>query len=91
MQETIEFLELQKSLNNLKQLTEKIDHNLNNVNSLVKDTINSGIGVWDSELAGQYRARWETLMEEFPDIISTFQQQALNLEMFVNNMKKVEE
>ena len=88
MQENIEFVELQKSLVNLKQLTEKMTNNLNNVNTLIRDNINSGVGVWDSDLASSYRVRWESLMEEFPNVISTFHQQAQNLESFINNMKK---
>ncbi|MBR3210500.1 MAG: hypothetical protein IKF71_00995 [Bacilli bacterium] len=91
MQENVELVELEKSLTKLKQLTDGIDHNLNHVNALIKDNINSGMGIWDSELAGMYRIRWESLMEEFPTVVNTFRQQATNLEIFIDNMKKVEE
>ena len=91
MQENVELVELEKSLTKLKQLTDGIDHNLNHVNALIKDNINSGMGIWDSELAGMYRTRWESLMEEFPTVVNTFRQQATNLEIFIDNMKKVEE
>ena len=91
MEEKVEFTELEKSLVTLKQLTEKVDKNLSNVNNLLKENINTGAGVWDSEEAAQYRERWETFMEEFPDIIKTFQQQETNLEQFISNMKKTEE
>ena len=61
------------------------------MNTLIKENINSGMGIWDSNLASFYRKRWEVLSEEFPTIIYTFNQQATNLENFINNMKKVEE
>jgi len=91
MEEKVEFTELEKSLVTLKQLTEKVDKNLSNVNNLLKENINTGAGVWDSGDAAQYRARWEAFMEEFPDILKTFQQQETNLEQFIGNMKKTEE
>lgn len=91
MEENIDFVELQKSLSKFKELTEKMSHNLASINNLIKENINSGAGVWDSELAASYRMRWEALMEEFPTILYTFNQQASNLEIFINNMKKVEE
>ncbi len=91
MEENIAFTELDKSLLNLKELTAKISKNLNNVNVLVRDNINTGAGVWDSEMASLYRERWEALMEEFPEIIKTFEQQETNLAQFMSNMKKTEE
>ncbi len=90
MQENINFEELDKSLQNLKDLTEKMSKNLVNVNNIIKDTMNSGAGVWDSRTAELYRIRWEALMEEFPEIIQVFNKQSLNLEQFINNMKKVD-
>ena len=91
MQENVDITELEKSLISLKQLTEKMDRNLKNVDALIKDNINSGAGIWDSDVAALYRTRWEALIEDFPTIIYTFNQQATNLENFINNMKKVEE
>ena len=91
MQENIELQELEKSLINLKTLTEKMSRNLENVNREIRENINSGVGVWDSATAELYRGRWESLMEEFPSIIETFSHQETNLEQFIENMKKVEE
>ena len=90
MQENIELAELEKSLINLKTLTEKMGRNLDRVNMLIRDNINSGAGVWDSEAASLYRQRWESLMEDFPKVVETFRQQETNLEQFLLNMKKVE-
>ena len=91
MEEKVAFTELDKSLLNLKELTVKINKNLNDVNILVKDNINTGSGVWDSDMAKLYRERWDALMEDVPDIIKTFQQQSTNLSNFIENMKKTEE
>ncbi len=91
MQEKLEMIELEKSLVNLKQLSEKMNHTLTSINTIVKDNINTGTGIWDSDLAADYRARWDTLMDEFPTVLYTFKQQEANLEIFINNMKKVEE
>ena len=91
MEENVVFNELDKSLLNLKELTEKVNKNLTNVNALIKDNINTGSGIWDSEQAKLYRERWDVLMEEIPDIIKTFSQQETNLSQFMSNMKKTEE
>ena len=85
MQENINIEELEKSLINIKNLTEKMNQNLLNTNTLINDNINNGSGVWDSSSAELYKSRWQTLMEEFPDIIKTFQQQETNLETFMIN------
>ena len=91
MEEKVAFTELDKSLLNLKELTDKINKNLNDVNNLIKEHINTGSGIWDSEMAKLYRERWDALMENMPDIIKTFQQQETNLSTFIENMKKTEE
>ena len=91
VEENIELSELEKSLLNIKQLTDKMSHILDNVNSLIKDNINTGAGVWDSKTAELYRARWDNLSSDFPTIIQTFTQQEENLNQFITNMKKTEE
>ncbi|MBR6136563.1 MAG: hypothetical protein IKQ06_00215 [Bacilli bacterium] len=91
MQENINIEELEKSLLNIKNLTERMSKNLLNTNQLIRDSINNGSGVWDGEAAGLYRSRWESIMSDFPDVIQTFQKQEANLETFIENMKKVEE
>ena len=91
MQENFEFTELEKSLSRLKQLTEKMTTTLENANHMITENINTGVGIWDSEMAGLYRSKWDVLLNEVPDILKTFQQQETNLEHFIENMKKVEE
>ena len=91
MQENIEIDQLTKSLIQMKQLTERMARNLEKVNQVIEENINTGSGVWDSEQAALYKGRWETVMKEFPMIIKTFQQQEADLEKFLENMKKVEE
>ena len=91
MQENVELNELETSLITLKTLTEKMTKNLNNMNILIRENINSGVGVWDSNMAEMYRTKWENLAQNFPDVVNTLQKQEANLEEFINNMKKVEE
>ena len=88
MQENINFIELEKSLNRLKNLTESVSRNLTEVNSIVNENVNSGVGVWDSTQAALYKERWNQLSEEFPEIINVFQKQEANLLSFITNMKQ---
>ena len=91
MEENLQMVELEKSLIHLKQIREKMTKTLESFNGIVRDNINSGIGVWDSEMARLYRERWEQLMETFPEILKIFATQETNLEQYLQNMKKVEE
>ena len=91
MQESINFKELELSLNKLKELTDNVSNTLNTVNIIVNDSVNSGIGIWDSTQASIYKEKWNQLSEEFPEIINTFQKQELNLLSFINNMKNENE
>jgi len=91
MEEKIEFVELEKSLLRLRQLTEKMNHALTSMDILIKDNINTGVGIWDSEQAALFREKWELLSQDFPDIMNTFQHQQSNLDLFITNMKKTEE
>ena len=91
MQENIEFNELETTLTNIRILTEKLTRSVNNVNILIQENVNSGIGVWDAESAAGFRKRWDTLMEEVPLVLETFKSQETNLEQVVQNMKTTEE
>ena len=88
MQENINFTELEKSLNKLRDLTENVSHNLTEINQIVNENVNSGVGVWDSMQASLYKERWNQLSEEFPEIINVFQKQESNLLSFITNMKQ---
>ena len=91
MEEKIEIIELEKSLIQLKNDREKIQNTLENVTQLIRENINSGIGVWDCEKASLYRERWEAIMEDFPNIIQILNAQESNLDIFIQNMKKIAE
>lgn len=91
MQENIEINNLETSLNNIKQLTEKLTHSVNNINALIEENINSGIRVWDSESASRFRARWDNMMEEIPMVIETFKAQEANLENVIKSATNIKE
>ena len=91
MNENVELNSLETSLNNIKTMTEKLTHSINNINRLIIENVNSGVGVWDSESAEYFRTRWDNLMEEVPTVIEIFKSQESNLDKVVQNMKSIEE
>ncbi|MBP5679158.1 MAG: hypothetical protein J6X28_04970 [Bacilli bacterium] len=91
MIENLQMVELSKSLAKIKELTEKVEKSFQNADILVKENINTGNGVWDSDSAKLWKEKWENLREDFPAIVETFHQQESNLETFIENMKKTEE
>lgn len=90
MQENIDLIELEQTLQNIENLTLKVENNLRAIDNAVKDNINSNQGIWDSNAAEDYKKRWETLAEEYPKVLKTFEIQKKNLEKYINSLKKVD-
>ena len=87
----VNFDELNKSLVNLKNISEAVKNSLTSMNALVEENINTGAGVWDGTSAETFKTKWNVLKDEIPTFIDDFNKQAENLEMFINTMKKGEE
>ena len=91
MKETVDFVELNKSLNNIKMLTDKMKNNLEKIDSLITDNINNNTGILDGNIASEFLKKWDTLREEIPASIDSINKQELNLEVFINSMQKENE
>ena len=91
MKETVDFVELNKTLNNIKMLTDKMKNNLENIDSLITDNINNNTGILDGNIASEFLKKWDTLREEIPASIDSINKQELNLEVFINSMQKENE
>ena len=91
MKETVDFVELNKTLNNIKMLTDKMKNNLENIDSLITDNINNNTGILDGNIAKKKKKKWDTLREEIPASIDSINKQELNLEVFINSMQKENE
>ena len=88
---TVNFDELNKSLTNLKIISESVKNSLTSMNNLVEENINTGSGVWDGPSAANFKTKWNSIKDEIPTFIDDFNKQAENLELFINTMKKGEE
>ena len=88
---TVNFDELNKSLTNLKVISESVKNYLTSMNNLVEENINTGSGVWDGPSAATFKTKWNSIKDEIPTFIDDFNKQAENLELFINTMKKGEE
>ena len=91
MKETVDFEELNKSLNNIKSSTEKMKNSLGCIDNLIMDNINNSTGILDGNVASEFLKKWEAVREEIPSTIDTINKQELNLEMFLSSMKKENE
>lgn len=80
--------EIQKKINELKELTSRVEKNFVNIDSLIMSTVEQNVGVWDGESAHQFKAKWSNLASEFPNLVDIFQKQVNNIELMI---KKVEE
>ena len=88
MQENINYNELEKSLNKIKDLSEKVKYNLMCIDSIIEENINSGVGILDGNSGELFKKRWDYLKEDVPSSIETFINQANNLELFISSFKK---
>ena len=91
MKETVNFEVLNKSLNNIKNLTDKMKNSLECIDSLIMDNINNNTGIFDSNVARKLLKKWETIKEDIPSSIDAINKQELNLELFISSMKKENE
>ena len=87
MKESLDFIETTKSLNNIKMLTEKINNSLACIDNLIMDNINNGSGVLDGNSGELFQKKWETLRDEIPKSVELLNNQASNLEMFIDSIK----
>ncbi len=91
MKETVNFEVLNKSLNNIKNLTDKMKNSLECIDSLIMDNINNNTGIFDGNVASEFLKKWETIKEDIPSSIDAINKQELNLELFISSMKKENE
>ena len=91
MKETVNFEVLNKSLNNIKNLTDKMKNSLECIDSLIMDNINNNTGILDGNVASEFLKKWETIKEDIPSSIDAINKQELNLELFISSMKKENE
>ncbi len=76
----VESEEVKNKLNELKQLTDRVEKNLINMNSLITETVGQNVGVWDGESANQFRSDWNKIENEIPSYLKIFQKQVINIE-----------
>ena len=60
----VKYEEIKNKLNELKEVTERVEKNLTNMDSLITETVGQNIGVWDGESANQFRASWNNISNE---------------------------
>lgn len=83
-------IEIQKIINELKELTERVEKNFINMNSLIESTVNQNIGVWDGESAHQFKAKWDILANDFPNSVEVLQKQVKNMEIITKKMQETD-
>ena len=79
---------LQEKLNKIKEVSERMKNSLNNINSLITETVGQNVGVWDGESASDFRTSWDQLSNDIPSYIKILQTQINNLEIVINNFPK---
>ena len=72
----------------LKELTKRVETNLNNMNSLITETVGQNIGVWDGESANQFRSSWTNIENEIPSYVEIFQNQISNIQIMLEKINQ---
>lgn len=79
---------LQENINKLKELTERMESSLNNIDTLITETVGQNIGVWDGNSATEFRTSWNTLSNDIPSYIEILQTQINNIEIMKSNTQQ---
>ncbi len=87
----INFQEVEKTINNIKVLSDNVRSNLQGVDNLITDNVATGQGIWDGASATNYKEKWSDLSEKVPTYINMFEEQATNLENYLKIITKTEE
>ena len=84
----LEYEKISNKLNELKELTERVEKNLLNMNELITETVDQGIGIWDGESANQFRTSWSNVENELPSYVDVFQKQINNIHLMIEKTKQ---
>ena len=84
----LEYEKISNKLNELKELTERVEKNLLNMNELITETVDQGIGIWDGESANQFRTSWSNVENEIPSYVDVFQKQINNIHLMIEKTKQ---
>lgn len=88
---TLEYGSAKTSLNNLYQYAETVRTNLNKINNMIDEDVNTGIGIWDGESASKFRTNWKVLADDIPQFIDSFNKQVANLAVMIEETHKADQ
>ncbi len=92
MQETnkTEYEALKDKVQQIYDLTIKVEDAFNKLDKLVTENVNSGKGIWDGVDANKYKIEWDKIKEDIPSSINIFKIQADNIEKILSEKNKDE-
>ena len=76
----IEYEELKNKINEVNDLTTKVENNFKTIDNIITENINTGKGIWDGEEAQNFKNEWSNLKENIPNIVDIYKKQAQNIE-----------
>ena len=76
----IEYEELKNKINEVNDLTTKVENNFKKIDNIITENINTGKGIWDGEEAQNFKNEWSNLKENIPNIVDIYKKQAQNIE-----------
>jgi len=88
---TLNYSAAQQSLNVLKNLAEEVRTNLNNINNLITQNVNTGDGLWDGNSASNFLNNWGDVAKDIPTYITYLENQVENLSEFIKEISTPDE
>lgn len=87
----VQFNEINNILKNIETTSEQVKTALTNINNLINDTINSGVGIWDGASAETFKSKWNELAADIPTFITTFEKQGNNVRTLLEKTQAADE
>ncbi len=88
---SLELENAKATLQRLKDEADRIKTNLNKIDGMIQDKVNTGIGIWDGQAATEFRAQWSNVASEIPSYIQDFNNQVNNLSAAIEELKIADE
>jgi uncharacterized protein YukE len=86
----INFDQVKKMLNQVEEISTTASTSLMNIDKIINETVNSGLGIWDGTSACEFKERWTNISSEIPTLIKYLQSQTNNLKIMLEKAKNIE-
>ncbi len=86
----LQYSEIETKLTRIQELTTEIEKAVNEMDALVKENVNNE-SVWKGTSSSAFITKWEEFSATFPNFVSAFRKQGVNVANILTGLQAAEE